>query len=230
MPRTATVAGSDAQSEKLAGAARQATPLTLASLAASDMARAPLVPAPTTHAPPADAPDADVTTNSRSSSHPPSEKSPSDSPTPLKQQAMTRHPDPEASRSEREIRLAGMRSGGPLSVGKSCERTSTAPLEPGGRGALGSWTARRPAGPDHCSHTGELFTGVSFQMPRWFRSEAVGSDPDSLCQQLPVVARISKEKLRGFRALEVQVCVVFPGEPDPSMDLDVLGRRVEIRL
>src|SRR5438132_9051666 len=56
------------------------------------------------------------------------------------------------------------------------------------------------------------------------------SDPDALCEQLAVVRGVAEEDLRALRALEVEVRVVLPGEADAAVDLDVLGRTVEVRV
>src|SRR5438874_3030931 len=53
-------------------------------------------------------------------------------------------------------------------------------------------------------------------------------DADALRQELSVVRRIAEKELAGLGPLEVQVGVVFPGEADAAMDLDVLGGSVEI--
>ena len=45
-----------------------------------------------------------------------------------------------------------------------------------------------------------------------------------------MIRRVAQEQLRTLRALEVQVRVVLPGEADAAVDLDVLGRAVEVRL
>lgn len=114
----ATAMGSAAQSANVAGAAKLATPLTRGSSAARQIASAPAIPAPTNHAPPpAASSEAFATTTSRSSSQPLSEKLPAEFPTPLRQHAMTRHPESDASRSDNATRVAGISSGGPLSTG-----------------------------------------------------------------------------------------------------------------
>src|ERR1700733_8023519 len=56
------------------------------------------------------------------------------------------------------------------------------------------------------------------------------SDPYALCQQLAVVGGVAQEELGGLGPLEVEVGRVLPGEPDAAVDLDVLGRRVEVGL
>src|SRR5664279_3974565 len=57
-----------------------------------------------------------------------------------------------------------------------------------------------------------------------------GSDADALGKQLAVVRGVTQVDLGALRALEVQVRGVLPGETDATVDLDVLGRRVEVRL
>ena len=56
------------------------------------------------------------------------------------------------------------------------------------------------------------------------------SDADALGEQLAVVGRVTEEELRRLRPFEVQVRRVLPGEADATVDLDVLGRGVEVRL
>src|SRR5438034_129563 len=56
------------------------------------------------------------------------------------------------------------------------------------------------------------------------------SDTDALCKQLAVVRRVAEEDLGALRPLEVEVGVVLPGEADSAVDLDVLGRGVEVRV
>src|SRR5262249_20684577 len=56
------------------------------------------------------------------------------------------------------------------------------------------------------------------------------SDTDALREQFAVVRRVAEEDLRALRALEVEVRVVLPREADAAVDLDVLGRGVEVRL
>ena len=56
------------------------------------------------------------------------------------------------------------------------------------------------------------------------------SDADALREQLAVVRRVAEEDLRRLRPLEVQVRGVLPREADATVDLDVLGGRVEVRL
>src|SRR5262249_42215701 len=59
---------------------------------------------------------------------------------------------------------------------------------------------------------------------------SVRSDADALGEELAVVGGVAEEDLGGLGALEVEVRVVLPGEPDAAVDLDVLGRRVEVRV
>ena len=56
------------------------------------------------------------------------------------------------------------------------------------------------------------------------------SQPDAGRQPLAVVAAVAEEQLAGLRPLEVQVGIVFPGEADAAVDLDVLGGHVEVGL
>src|SRR4051795_5145841 len=55
------------------------------------------------------------------------------------------------------------------------------------------------------------------------------SDTDALGKQLAVVGRIPQVDLGALRALEVQVRRVLPREADATVDLNVLGGRVEVR-
>ena len=45
-----------------------------------------------------------------------------------------------------------------------------------------------------------------------------------------MVRRIAEQQLRALGTLEVQVCWVFPGEADATVNLDVLSCSVEVRL
>ena len=54
--------------------------------------------------------------------------------------------------------------------------------------------------------------------------------PDPSGQTLPVVGAVTEEQLARLGPLEVQVGVVLPGEADAAVDLDVLGRDVEIHI
>ena len=56
------------------------------------------------------------------------------------------------------------------------------------------------------------------------------TDADALREQLAVVRGIAEEELGRLRPLEVEVRGVLPREADAAVDLDVLGRRVEVRL
>src|SRR5215469_18678218 len=62
------------------------------------------------------------------------------------------------------------------------------------------------------------------------KSSGTALYPDALREELTVIRRVAKEHLARLGALEVEVGVVLPGEPDATVDLDVLGRREEIRL
>src|SRR5215831_2030549 len=54
--------------------------------------------------------------------------------------------------------------------------------------------------------------------------------PDPCGQPLPVVGAVAEEQLAGLGPLEVQVGVVFPGEADAAVDLDVLRGHVEVHV
>ena len=41
---------------------------------------------------------------------------------------------------------------------------------------------------------------------------------------------VAEKQFGALRTLEVQVSIVFPREPDTTVNLDVLRRRVEVRL
>ena len=58
----------------------------------------------------------------------------------------------------------------------------------------------------------------------------VRSDADALGEQLAVVGGVAEEQLGRLGPLEVQVGRVLPGEADATVDLDVLGGGVEVRL
>src|SRR6476469_8268565 len=59
---------------------------------------------------------------------------------------------------------------------------------------------------------------------------ARSSDADALGEELAVVRGVTEQDLRALRTLEVQVRIVLPGEADAAVDLDVLGRGVEVRV
>jgi hypothetical protein len=48
-------------------------------------------------------------------------------------------------------------------------------------------------------------------------------DTDALSELLTVVGGVAQEQFRRFSSFEVQVSVVFPGEADATVDLDVFG-------
>src|SRR5690242_497944 len=58
----------------------------------------------------------------------------------------------------------------------------------------------------------------------------LASDADALSEQLAVIRRVAEVDLGALRALEVEVRGVLPREADATVDLDVLGGRVEVRL
>src|SRR5687767_5073306 len=61
-------------------------------------------------------------------------------------------------------------------------------------------------------------------------SVAPCSDPDALGEELAPVRGIAEQQLARLGALEVQVRRVLPGEADATVDLDVVGAGVEVRL
>src|SRR3954453_21582955 len=56
------------------------------------------------------------------------------------------------------------------------------------------------------------------------------SNADALGEQLAVVRRVAEQELGALGPLEVEVGRVLPGEADATVDLDVLGGRVEVRV
>src|SRR3954451_6749042 len=56
------------------------------------------------------------------------------------------------------------------------------------------------------------------------------SDPDPLSELLAVIRRVPEEQLVGLGALEVQVGRVLPGEPDATVNLNVFGSAVHVRI
>src|SRR5271163_1851795 len=66
--------------------------------------------------------------------------------------------------------------------------------------------------------------------PGWSLNGPASSNADALCQQLAVVRGIAQQQLGRLGPLEVEVGRVLPREADAAVDLDVLGRRVEVGL
>src|SRR4051794_334092 len=66
------------------------------------------------------------------------------------------------------------------------------------------------------------------EMPANLRLRSL--DADALREQLAVVGGVAEEELGRLGPLEVQVRGVLPREPDTTVDLDVLGGGVEVRL
>ena len=62
------------------------------------------------------------------------------------------------------------------------------------------------------------------------RNAETKSDTDALCEQLAVVRRVTEQQFRRLRTLEVEVCWVFPGETNTTMDLNVFSGCVEVSL
>ncbi len=56
------------------------------------------------------------------------------------------------------------------------------------------------------------------------------SDPDALGKKLAVVGGVAEEELRGLGPLKLEMGGVQPRESDPTVDLDVLGGGVEVRV
>src|SRR5688572_3065055 len=92
------------------------------------------------------------------------------------------------------------------------------------RGATAS--SRRASRPTTTAATRNVATPPAITKPRVIGSKE--SDPDALGQQLAVVGRVAEQQLGGLRPLEVEVRRVLPGEADATVDLDVLGRGVEV--
>src|SRR4051794_13232039 len=62
---------------------------------------------------------------------------------------------------------------------------------------------------------------------RWWRRRL---DADALGEQLAVIRGVAEEELGRLGPLEVQVGRMLPREADAAVDLDVLGRSMEVRL
>src|ERR1700747_2183883 len=87
---------------------------------------------------------------------------------------------------------------------------------------------RLPTGPQ-CRPT-HLARPPAPRRERWWPARPVCSQSEFLQHSLAVEGRVSEQHLAALGTAEVQVRRVLPGEPDPTVNLNVLGRNTPVRL
>ena len=145
------------------------------------------------------------------------EKVPGEAPTPRRAATATDQPTSALKRSA---------SSG--AAGWRCDRH---PYSAAGRGTgAGVGPSTSPSADRRLRSRGSLRRRLTSTLVRLTVARRPRSDPEPLREQLAVVGRVAEEQLGGLGPLEVEVGGVLPGEPDATVDLDVLGRRVEVGL